>query len=352
MKKAQGVDIYTKPEGMSEKEWAIIEQGSLQNRKTAISIWQEMQQRKAQSATPKKGAEPPAKAKAPKTGYVARELVLLNLPYAKPAADVWTRRNGDLSLIVQGGYKIDKKAGKPVNIGVPYGATARLVLFYIMSAAAFSESRKIYLGNSFDAFLKTIGASPERRGLKTGARAVLNQLERLINASFKIQRSTETDDFNIERLKVLPLISDSEIWFSKKRGDTAQQGLWNSYVEISEELFQSLKRNPIPIDWDIVLKIRKNPTALDFYALLTYESAKAHAAGKGRFIPWASLQEQMGSETSRLNNFATKARAAIKEIQKHYKALKVSFPEGGLKIEAASLPSIPAAKVVTTPPQR
>ena len=60
MKKAQGVDIYTKPEGMSEKEWAIIEQGSLQNRKTAISIWQEMQQRKAESITPKKGAEPPA----------------------------------------------------------------------------------------------------------------------------------------------------------------------------------------------------------------------------------------------------------------------------------------------------
>ena len=153
-----------------------------------------------------------------------------------------SRRNGDLSLIVQGGYKVDKKTAKPVNIGVPYGATARLVLFYIMSAAAFSESRKIYLGSSFDAFLKTIGASPERRRVKTGARAVLNQPERLINASFKIQRSTETDDFDIERLKVLPLISDNEIWFSKKKGNPAQQGLWNSYVEISEELFQSLKR--------------------------------------------------------------------------------------------------------------
>lgn len=343
MKKAQGVDIYTKPDGMTDKEWELIEQGSLQNRKTAISLWHEMQKRKAESKALKKPAEPPTKAKAPKVGYVARELVLLNLPYSKPDGDVWVRKNGELSLIVQGGYKIEK-AGKTVNIGVPYGATARLVLFYIMSAAAFSETRKIYLGHSFDAFLKTIGASTERRGVKTGARAVLNQLERLINASFKIQRSTETEEFNITRLKTLPLISDSEIWFSKKNIEKAQQGLWNSYIEISDELFHSLKKNPIPIDWEIVLKIRKNPTALDFYALLTYESAKAQAAGKGRFIPWASLQEQMGSETSRLNNFATKARAAIKEIQKHYKSLKVSFPEGGLKIEAASLPSVTPLK--------
>ena len=292
----------------------------------------------------RKEPEPPAKAKAPKTGYIARELVVLNLPHSKPAVDVWTRRNGDVGLIVQGGYKIDKKTGKAVAVGVPYGATARLVLFYIMSAAAFSESRKIFLGHSFDAFLKTIGASPERRGLKTGATAVLNQLERLIYASFKIQRSTEQDDFQIERVKPVPLISDSEIWFSRKNTDKTQQGLWNSYVEISEELFQSLKKHPIPINWDVVLKIRKNPTARDFYALLTFESAKAQAAGKGRFIPWASLQEQMGSETSRLNNFATKARAAIKEVQKHYKSLKVSFPEGGLKIEAASLPSVTPLK--------
>ena len=72
----------------------------------------------------------------------------------------------------------------------------------------------------------------------------------------------------------MPLISDSEIWFSKKKGNKTQQGQWNSYVEISEELFLSLKKNPIPINWEVVLEIRTNPTALDFYALLTYESAK------------------------------------------------------------------------------
>ena len=245
------------------------------------------------------------------------------------------------------------ETGRLISIGLPYGATARLVLFYIMSAAAFSESRKIYLGNSFDAFLKTIGASPERRGVKTGARAVLSQLDRLINASFKIQRSSKTEDFDIVRVKPLPLISDSEIWFSKKNAEKAQQGLWNSYIEISEELFQSLKKNPVPIDWDVVLKIRKNTTALDFYALLTYESAKAQANKKGRFIPWASLREQMGSETTRLNNFATKAREAISEIKKYYNGLKVSFPEGGLKIEATSKPSVPfIAPLKITPPQR
>jgi len=353
---------HEKPQGMGDEEWRGIDSlNRLDLKTTAIKAFHTRQERAAEEEA-KRPAEPPTKAKPPKVGYVARELVLLNLPCRKPIGDVWARKNGDLSLIVQGGYRVDQKTGKPINIGVPYGATARLVLFYIMSAAAFSETRRIYLGNSFDAFLKTIGASPERRGVKTGARAVLNQLERLINASFKIQLCTENEDFNVERIKPLPLISDSEIWFSKKKGDNTQKGLWSSYVEISEELFQSLKKNPIPIDWDVILKIRKNPTALDFYALLTYESAKAQATGKGRFIPWASLRDQMGNEATRLNNFSAKARTAIKEIQKYYKGLKVSFiKEGGIRIEAGSTPSVPsnsplkrppAAKVVTTPPQR
>lgn len=338
---------------MDEKEWSLIDgMLSLENKVTAIKAFHTRKEREAEEGGRAK-AGPPAKARTPKTGYIAPEFVRLNLPYAKPAADIWVRRNGEVSLIVQGGYKFDKKTGKPVNIGVPYGATARLVLFYIMSAAAFSETRKIYLGNSFDAFLKTIGASAERRGVKTGARAVLNQLERLINAAFKIQRSTTEGDFNIERVKPLPLISDSEIWFSRKNAEKMQQGLWNSYVEISQELFQSLKKNPVPIDWDIVLKIRRNATALDFYALLTYESAKAQAAGKGRFIPWRSLQEQMGSELGDIKNFGRNARAAIRLLQKHYTGLKVSFPEGGLKIEADSLPSVPPKNPLSlTPPQR
>lgn len=153
-----------KPQGMDEKEWAVIDSLSqTENKITAIKAYYTRQERKAELA-PNKPAEPPIKAKPPKTGYVARELVLLNLPYSNPKGPVWVRKNGDLSLIVQGGFKVDQKTGKAVEIGVPYGATARLVLFYIMSAAAFSDTRKIYLGHSFDAFLKSIGAHTGKAG--------------------------------------------------------------------------------------------------------------------------------------------------------------------------------------------
>ena len=122
----------------------------------------EVKQAKQQSSQ----IEPPMKAKQPKIGYVAQEFVLLNLPCSKPKEDMWVRKNGDLAIIIQGGYKIDQTTGKLVNIGVPYGATARLILFYIMSVAFFSETRKIYLGSSFDGFLKIIGAQRESRGKK------------------------------------------------------------------------------------------------------------------------------------------------------------------------------------------
>lgn len=304
----------------------------LENRRALIS---ELRAMKGKELTP-----PPSKAKIPPVGYIAREFVLLNLPYKKPESNVWIRQNGNIALVVQGGFSFDKKTGKALEIGLPYGSTARLVLYYILSAAAFSESRKIYLGSSFDSFLKAIGASTERRGKKTGSAAVLNQLSRLRFSSFNIVRLDENEDFTVEQVQTLPLFSNSEIWFSKKKGEINQQGLWNSYVELSESLFNSIKKNPIPIDWDIVMKIRKNPTALDLYALLTYESAKAQAKGKGRFIPWASLRGQLGSDIGRADKFGTKARAAIKAIQKHYPGLKVSFPAGGLQIEAGSLPSV------------
>lgn len=343
--------FYQKPEGMSAEEWDRIETLKPENKKTAISLWQGMQQRKAEIPASKKEAAPPAKAKAPKTGYIAKELVVLNLPHKKPSAEVWVRQNGNMTLLVQGGHYIDPITGKVVKTSIPYGATARMILFYLMSAASFSDTPRVYLGNSFDAFLKAIGATPERRGLKTGAKAVLNQIYNIIYASTSIQKRVTADDFDIDKGEPnRRLVENYEIWFSKKNADKAQQGLWGSYIELSKELWHSLKKNPIPIDWDIVLKIRKNPTALDFYALLTYESAKAQAAGKGRFIPWASLQEQMGSSAESVKKFGVKARAAIRIIQKHYKGLKVSFPNGGLKIEAASLPSVPPKEL--TPPQR
>ena len=60
---------------------------------------------------------------------------------------------------------------------------------------------------------------------------------------------------------------------------------------------------------------------------------------KTRFIPWAPLQEQMGSEISEVKNYGRRARKAIAVIQKYYKELKISFPTGGLNPRCKNTPT-------------
>ena len=281
---------------------------------------------------------PTEKASAPKTGFAAREMILLNLPHSDPKAPVWMRKNGKLSLTIQGGYRPNQKAGKPEYLGIPYGATARLLLFYLMSEAIRTKSPRIYLGNSFAAFLEAIGAAKDGGGKKSGRVSVLRQLEKLMFASFSVSYFNENKDASFLAGENAHFVKRFELWFSKKQTDQAD--LWDSYVDLSPELFESLKKAAVPLDWEILLKLRKSPLALDLYAWLTYESARAKQTGKGRFIPWAALKEQMGAEYDRLDNFSTAAKRELSKINKLYNGLSLGKCHGGIEIKAASLPSV------------
>lgn len=285
---------------------------------------------------------PIEKAKKPKIGYSAREMVLLNLPHSDPKAPVWVRNNGNVSLVIQGGYRVQHVKDAPEYLGIPYGATARLILFYLMTEATLNQSPRVYLGRSFNAFLEAIGATKNSRGKKTGAAAALRQLDRLLNASFQIQQKTETHEAEIFRTKFLPLAEGYEIWFSKKEKDRSQGKLFDSFVELSTTLYDSLQCSPIPLDWAILLKLRKSPLAIDLYSLLTYESAKVQKKGKARFIPWASLKEQMGAEYARLDNFVAAAKKELKKIADIYPGLSLGDRKAGIEIKADSLPSVPS----------
>ena len=68
-------------------------------------------------------------------GYMARGLVQATMPHKNPGyVEVWGRRNGNFSMIMQPGYLIDSK-NKVKNIGLPYGAKPRIIMAFISSEA-------------------------------------------------------------------------------------------------------------------------------------------------------------------------------------------------------------------------
>jgi len=278
------------------------------------------------------------KARRPKTGFSAREMILLNLPHSdQKEAPVWERKNGNLSLIVQGGYAKNPNTNELEYVGIPYGATARLLIFYLMSEAVLTKSPEISLGRSFDAFLETIGAS-KTGGKKSGAAAVLRQLQRLATANFSVQNAETSEEMSLFAVKNARFIDNMELWFSNKKKD--QPMIFESRLKISQDLFESLKKAAVPLDWEIVVQLRKSPLALDLYALLSYESARAQKTERGRFIPWAALTEQMGSEYGTVKNFSQKAKRELAKIKSIYKGLSLGKRQGGIEIMADSLPSV------------
>ena len=86
--------------------------------------------------------------------------------------------------------------------------------------------------------------------------------------------------------------------------------------------------------------LKRSPLALDLYAWLTYEAFRANKSGKGRFVAWRLLAEQMGGDYANTDEFARKARVALRKIQALYPALKLGPMRGGVRVEPDSLPAI------------
>lgn len=281
---------------------------------------------------------PIEKARKPKKGFSAREMILLNLPHSDPKeVPVWRRRNGNLSLLVQGGYKENPKTKELEYVGIPYGATARLLLFYLMSEAVLTKAPEISLGRSFDAFLETIGAS-KTGGKKSGAAAVIRQLQRFATANFSLQNSETNKETTLFSIRNARFIDSLDLWFSSKQRN--QPMLLETRLTLSKELFESLKKSAVPLDWELLVKLRKSPLALDLYAWLTYEAARAQETGRGRFVPWAALKDQMGAEYGTVKDFSKYAKREIIKIKKLYKGLSLGKRRGGVEIMADSLPSV------------
>src|SRR5215472_4030567 len=73
--------------------------------------------------------------------YMARQLVQCTLPHRNPGNDkqAWTRQNGRLTLVIQPGWD----GRKNTSIGFPYGSIPRLLLFWVITEAVFTKSRRL-----------------------------------------------------------------------------------------------------------------------------------------------------------------------------------------------------------------
>ena len=268
--------------------------------------------------------------------FMARELVQCTLPHKNPGdVPLWKRTHGNLTLGIQPGMNL--KTGK--SYGYPYGTIPRLLLFWMITEAIRTKSRRLELGNSLASFMRQLGLDSNRGGKRGDAKRLRNQMERLFRSHFSFEKSYIGENRSGNAWLDMQVAPKGEFWWSEKNPE--QANFWGSWIELGEDFYNAIIAAPVPVDMRILLALKKSPLALDLYAWLVYEAFIANKSGKARFTSFESLHSQLGSEYADLDDFRKKGvRPALAKIKAAYQDLKLGKKQGGIEILPESLPAI------------
>lgn len=250
-------------------------------------------------------------------GYMARAMVQATMPHRKLEGGIHERTNGDYTFTMM---------ANPTT-GLPYGSVPRLVLAWLATEAVKTKSRELVLGDSMSAFMRELGLIPSGGRWGTIIR-LKEQSRRLFGAVIQCSYSTKDQD----ALQNYLIADSANLWWTPKAPD--QQSLFNSEVKLSDNFYQEIVNNPVPIDMRALHSLKRSPLALDIYCWLTYRMSYL---GRTTTIPWEGLQAQFGSgypSTTRGKlNFKRAFLGQLKKVSVVYPEAKVSHSRVGLLIK-------------------
>lgn len=225
----------------------------------------------------------------PNISYMASLFVQCSLPYRDPKdVPVWTRRNGDVTLMVQPGWTTDPETGTVTSIGYPSGVMPRLLLNWMSTEAVRTRSAELELGSSLTSFMTKLNL--KATGGKNGSITKLRQqMERL----FRARLSVHIDAPNRQTGADLSIASAWDLrWPARSKFPDHPTLFEPSLVRLSPDFFQRVIDSPVPVNMDALIALRGSALRLDIYSWLTYRMSYLPRATT---VPWALLREQFGS---------------------------------------------------------
>ena len=274
--------------------------------------------------------------------YMARELVQCTLPHSDPkGVNVWQRKSGWRSLVIQSGY--DDKKGE--HVGLPYGTIPRLLLFWLVTEANYRKNlpdltdkqrRRIDLGRSLAAFMRAVGLDPSRGGKRSDATRLRVQMLRLFSSRITFQGTAEPEEAKGKVFRDMSVATEYDLWWDVK---TPEQGtLFHSYLDLGEKFYEAITTTPVPFDLRALRMLSRSPLALDLYALLAYQAFSIVTNKRPpQFVSWSVLMRQLGTGISNPKDFKAKVKKELRKVRLAYPGLAVETVRGGLSIHANRL---------------
>ena len=255
------------------------------------------------------------------------------LPYRNPGDErICKRRNGIVRMEVQAGRALDPETEEFINVGLPWGPKARLVLYHLNAEALRQKTRYIEVEDSLTAFVRrTLKLDDGGRTI----RSVKEQLNRLSSADFRLGVSDIISGRSVTFKSTV--IEGFELWAPR---DMNQKVLWPTIIQFSHAYFESLMEHAVPLNEQAVARLGHNAMALDIY---TWLAQRLHRINPKRvaFVPWASLKEQFGHGYSAMNNFKRVFRKTLKQVQVVYQDARFGEDGKGLRLLNSRPPVLP-----------
>jgi hypothetical protein len=241
-------------------------------------------------------------------------------PYRDPGVNVrlWERRNGQVHLEIGAGRVMHPTQQKIVDIGLPFGPKARMILMHLNRTAIVTQSPTIEVGRSLTHFVERIlGFSSHGRNIRT----VKEQLTRLSASSIRMGFALDGHAVTVTS----GIVKAFDLWMPK---DDRQRVLWPSTISLSLDYFNDLIEHAVPVDEVHIAALSHSSLALDIYNWLAQRLHRIPVE-RPQTVSWLSLHEQFGQgyAPERLFNFRRVFRTALREVLTVYPAARVEDDE-------------------------
>jgi hypothetical protein len=264
-----------------------------------------------------------------KIGISYSGFCLTALPHKALAAhEAWTKRGHRVTLLVTPGQVLGPD-GEPVYVGVPYGASARMILLYLQTRAIRTGSREVELGRSMHDWMQRMGLP---WGGRTGQK-LREQAARISACNLRFEwegdnRSGFTKGGFVQ----------SGFRFHERPADSRQSALWEDRVVLDEVFYQALRKHPVPLREAALRELADRSLSLDIYIWLAY---RLHTLEHPTPLRWAALSDQFGGSYARRRDFVREFRKALAPAVVAYPEAKVEVDDEGLVLHPSRPPVAP-----------
>lgn len=245
------------------------------------------------------------------------------MPYKDPGDGVrlWKRRNGMVRLELQAGRVMDPHTRDFIDIGLPFGAKPRLVLYHLNAEALRTRSPSVHVEDSLTAFVsRTVRLDPNGRNI----RIIKDQLARLAAADLRLGATYGGHAITIRGTA----IEELELWCPS---DPSQKMLWPTFIKFSDNYFNSLMVHAVPLNEAAVVRLSHSAMALDLYTWLAQRLHRIKS-GTPALLPWSAVQDQFGQGYDRMQDFKRFFARVLKQVYIVYPEARFLLDEKGMHL--------------------